>query len=121
MTFGRKDLRDIQEEVGRLLYSDTFNTAVRNRTDGDSGTTITTVNGSVKTGEADPKETGCNGTFKHRYFKVKVGLRWHVMPSVTLRVFFFFLTESNIFLPLQLPPISLFRFISLILYIFDCP
>ncbi|KAM9340207.1 protein phosphatase 1 regulatory subunit 36 [Symphorus nematophorus] len=59
VTFGRKDLRDIQEEVGRLLYSDTFNTAMKNRTDA-------TVNGSVKTGEADPKETGCNSTFMHR-------------------------------------------------------
>lgn len=57
VTFGRKDLRDIQEEVGRLLYSDTFNTAVRNRTDGDLGMTLATVNGSVKTGEADRKET----------------------------------------------------------------
>lgn len=66
MTFGRKDLRDIQEEVGRLLYSDTFNTAVRNRTDGDSGMTFVAVNGSVKTGQADPEETGCNGTLRRR-------------------------------------------------------
>ncbi|XP_041811876.1 protein phosphatase 1 regulatory subunit 36 [Chelmon rostratus] len=66
VTFERKDLRDIQEEVGRLLYSDTFNTALRSRTDGDSGMTFATVNGSVMTGEADPKETGCNGTFRHR-------------------------------------------------------
>ncbi|XP_051246468.1 protein phosphatase 1 regulatory subunit 36 [Dicentrarchus labrax] len=66
VTFGRKDLRDIQEEVGRLFYSDTFTTAVKNRTDGDSGMTFATVNGSVKTGEADPKETGCNGPFRHR-------------------------------------------------------
>ncbi|XP_063755847.1 protein phosphatase 1 regulatory subunit 36 isoform X2 [Eleginops maclovinus] len=66
VTFGRKDLRDIQEEVGRLLYSDTFNTAVQERTDGDSGTTFTAVNGSVETGEADPKETECNSSFKHR-------------------------------------------------------
>lgn len=71
VTFGRKDLRDIQEEVGRLLYSDTFNAAVRNRTDGDSGMTCAAVNGSVKTGEADPKEAGCNGTFKRRYVKAK--------------------------------------------------
>lgn len=70
VTFGRKDLGDIQEEVGRLLYSDTFNMAVRNTTDRDSGLTFTTANGSVKTGEADPKETGCNSTFKHRYIKV---------------------------------------------------
>ncbi|XP_040909676.1 protein phosphatase 1 regulatory subunit 36 isoform X2 [Toxotes jaculatrix] len=66
VTFGRKDLRDIQEEVGRLLYSDTFNTAVRNRTDGHSGMTPTARNGSAKTGEANPKEMGCNNTFKHR-------------------------------------------------------
>ncbi|XP_034747941.1 protein phosphatase 1 regulatory subunit 36 [Etheostoma cragini] len=66
VTFGRKDLRDIQEEVGRLLYSDTFNKAVRDRTDGDSGKNLTTVNGSVKTGEAHSKVTGCNGTFKQR-------------------------------------------------------
>ncbi|KAK5883390.1 hypothetical protein CesoFtcFv8_019726 [Champsocephalus esox] len=66
VTFGRKDLRDIQEEVGRLLYSDTFNMAVRNRTDGDSGTTFTAVNGSVKTGEADPEDTEWNSSFKHR-------------------------------------------------------
>ncbi|XP_044192612.1 protein phosphatase 1 regulatory subunit 36 [Thunnus albacares] len=66
VTFGRKDLRDIQEEVGRLLYSDTFNIAVRNRTDGDSGMTSTADNGSVKTRVVDPKETGCNSTFKQR-------------------------------------------------------
>lgn len=71
VTFGRKDLRDIQEEVGRLLYSDTFNTAVRNTTDGDSGMTSTVLNSSLKMGEADPKETGCNGQLKQRYFKVK--------------------------------------------------
>lgn len=72
MTFGRKDLRDIQEEVGRLLYSDTFNIAVRNRTDGDSGMTSTADNGSVKTRVVDPKETGCNSTFKQRYAEVKI-------------------------------------------------
>ncbi|XP_039976962.1 protein phosphatase 1 regulatory subunit 36 isoform X2 [Xiphias gladius] len=66
VTFGRKDLRDIQEEVGRLLYSDTFQTAVRSGTDGDSGTTSTTLGSSAKTGEADPRGMGCNGTFKHR-------------------------------------------------------
>lgn len=68
MTFGRKDLRDIQEEVGRLLYSDTFNTAVGNGTESDSGTT-STVNSSVATGEADPKESGSNGTLRHRLVK----------------------------------------------------
>lgn len=72
VTFGRKDLRDIQEEVGRLLYSDTFNTAVKNRTDGDSGLTSAANNGSVKTGVADPKEKGCNSTFGQRYAEVKV-------------------------------------------------
>ncbi|XP_044026536.1 protein phosphatase 1 regulatory subunit 36 isoform X2 [Siniperca chuatsi] len=66
VTFGRKDLRDIQEEVGRLLYSDTFNTAVKNRTDRDSGITFASVNGLAKTGEADLQETGCISTFKHR-------------------------------------------------------
>ncbi|XP_054461444.1 protein phosphatase 1 regulatory subunit 36 [Anoplopoma fimbria] len=66
VTFGRRDLRDIQEEVGRLLYSDTFNTAVRKRSDGGSGMTFTTINGSVKTGEAEPKETGCKNTLKYR-------------------------------------------------------
>ncbi|CAK6965795.1 protein phosphatase 1 regulatory subunit 36 [Scomber scombrus] len=66
VTFGRKDLRDIQEEVGRLLYSDTFNAAVRNRTHRDSGMNSTADNGSVKTGVADPKETECNSTFKQR-------------------------------------------------------
>ena len=67
VTFGRKNLRDIQEEVGRLLYSDTFNTAVRNRAHRDSGMNSTADNGSVKTGVADPKETECNSTFKQRY------------------------------------------------------
>ncbi|XP_028256292.1 protein phosphatase 1 regulatory subunit 36 [Parambassis ranga] len=66
VTFGRKDLRDIQEEVGRLLYSDTFNEAVRNRTDGDSRLTPTTINGSEKTGSGDPKETRHNGVFTQR-------------------------------------------------------
>ena len=72
MTFGRKDLRDIQEEVGRRLYSDTFNTAVRNRTDWDSVMTSTADKGSVKTGVTDPKETGCSSTFKQRYATMKV-------------------------------------------------
>ncbi|XP_036949653.1 protein phosphatase 1 regulatory subunit 36 isoform X1 [Acanthopagrus latus] len=66
VTFGRKDLRDIQEEVGRLLYSDTFNSALRNSSDGNSCTTLSAVNGSVKMEEADPKDTGCDGTFRHR-------------------------------------------------------
>ncbi|XP_070703177.1 protein phosphatase 1 regulatory subunit 36 [Pempheris klunzingeri] len=66
VTFGRKDLRDIQEEVGRLLYSDTFNAAVTNRTNGDSGMIFSAVDGSAKMGEADPKEMGRNSTFKHR-------------------------------------------------------
>ncbi|XP_026203861.1 protein phosphatase 1 regulatory subunit 36-like [Anabas testudineus] len=66
VTFGRKDLRDIQEEVWCLLYSDTFNKAARNRTDGVSGMTSTLLNGSLKMGEADSKQTACNGQFKHR-------------------------------------------------------
>lgn len=71
VTFGRKDLRDIQEEVGRLLYSDAFNAAVRNMTDGDSGHTSTTVNGSVKTGAADPEATACKSAFKQRYVEAE--------------------------------------------------
>ncbi|KAK9526620.1 hypothetical protein VZT92_015306 [Zoarces viviparus] len=63
VTLGRKDLKDIQEEV---LCSDTFNTAVRKRSDGDSGMTFAAVNGSVKTGAADPKEVGCESTLKRR-------------------------------------------------------
>ncbi|KAK2830590.1 hypothetical protein Q5P01_018521 [Channa striata] len=66
VTFGRKDLRDIQEEVGRLFYSDTFNMAVTNRTDGDSRMTSPIVNGSLKPGEDKPKETGCNSKLKQR-------------------------------------------------------
>ncbi|XP_068566733.1 protein phosphatase 1 regulatory subunit 36 [Cebidichthys violaceus] len=66
VTFGRRDLKDIQDEVGRLLYSDTFNTAVRKMSDRDSGMTFAAVNGSVKKGVADPKEAGCKSTLKRR-------------------------------------------------------
>ncbi|XP_029135992.2 protein phosphatase 1 regulatory subunit 36 [Labrus bergylta] len=66
VTFGRKDLKDIQEEVGRLFYSDTLNTSVRNGADGDPEVTSSSVDGSVKTGEADPEETGSNRPFKRR-------------------------------------------------------
>ncbi|XP_071402002.1 protein phosphatase 1 regulatory subunit 36 [Centroberyx affinis] len=45
VTLGRKDLRGIQEEVGRLLHSDTFNTALRNRTDGHPGETLLAPDG----------------------------------------------------------------------------
>nr|XP_020453191.1 protein phosphatase 1 regulatory subunit 36 [Monopterus albus] len=69
VTFDRKNLRDIQEEVGRLLYSDTFNTAVRNGTNGSPAMTSTILNGSLNTEEADPKETGCKSTFKKRMFQ----------------------------------------------------
>ncbi|XP_034561440.1 protein phosphatase 1 regulatory subunit 36 isoform X2 [Notolabrus celidotus] len=69
VTFGRKDLKDIQEEVGRLFYSDTFNTAVRSRADGDPEITSAVVDGSMKMGEIDPKETGSNCTFRHRQVK----------------------------------------------------
>ncbi|KAM8840088.1 LOW QUALITY PROTEIN: uncharacterized protein ppp1r36 [Spinachia spinachia] len=47
VTFGRGDLKDIQEEVGRLLYSDTINTASRTGSDGESRTTFTAANGTV--------------------------------------------------------------------------
>ncbi|KAM6974451.1 protein phosphatase 1 regulatory subunit 36 [Tautogolabrus adspersus] len=66
VTFSRKDLKDIQEEVGRLFYSDTLNTSVRNMADGDPEMTSSFGDGSVKTGEADPKETGSNHSFKRR-------------------------------------------------------
>lgn len=69
VAFGRRDLRDIQEEVWCLLYSDTFNTPVRNRTNGDLGLTSTVPPSSLKMGEADSKdkETECNGQFKQRF------------------------------------------------------
>lgn len=69
MTFGRRDLKDIQEEVGRLLYSDTINIAARTGSDGESRTTFTAVNGTVTAGVAEPKEAGCKSTFNHRCVK----------------------------------------------------
>ncbi|XP_060915321.1 uncharacterized protein LOC132990850 [Labrus mixtus] len=69
VTFSRKDLKDIQEEVGRLFYSDTLNTSVRNGAHGDPEVTSSSVDGSVKTGEADPEETGSNRPFKRRHVK----------------------------------------------------
>ncbi|XP_029918808.1 protein phosphatase 1 regulatory subunit 36 [Myripristis murdjan] len=66
VTFGRKHLRVIQEEVGRLLHSDTFNSAPRNRTDRNSGETRPTHDGSVDTGQTDPKERGCKGKSQRR-------------------------------------------------------
>nr|XP_040044434.1 protein phosphatase 1 regulatory subunit 36 [Gasterosteus aculeatus aculeatus] len=66
VTFGRRDLKDIQEEVGRLLYSDTINIAARTGSDGESRTTFTAVNGTVTAGVAEPKEAGCKSTFNHR-------------------------------------------------------
>lgn len=41
--FGRRQLRYLQEEVGHLLNSNTFNTAARNGTNGDLGITLATV------------------------------------------------------------------------------
>uniref|UniRef100_UPI003AB07B03 protein phosphatase 1 regulatory subunit 36 n=1 Tax=Centroberyx gerrardi TaxID=166262 RepID=UPI003AB07B03 len=66
VTLGRKDLRGIQEEVGRLLHSDTFNTALRNRTDGHPGETLLALDGSVKTGRADPEAQGCNAFIQRK-------------------------------------------------------
>ncbi|XP_041665939.1 protein phosphatase 1 regulatory subunit 36 isoform X2 [Cheilinus undulatus] len=74
VTFSRKYLKDIQEEVGRLFYSDAFNMAVRNRADGDPEMTSSNVDGSMKTGEADPKETGYNQKFRHRSFQKRPSL-----------------------------------------------
>ncbi|XP_008297407.1 protein phosphatase 1 regulatory subunit 36 [Stegastes partitus] len=51
-TLGRRRLRDIQEELGRLLYSDTFSRAARNATD----------NGSA----ADPEEAASGGAVRQR-------------------------------------------------------
>ncbi|XP_074542755.1 protein phosphatase 1 regulatory subunit 36 isoform X2 [Halichoeres trimaculatus] len=65
-SYCKKDMKDIQEEVGRLFYSDTFNTAVRSRADGDPETTSAVGDGSVKTGETDPEETGSNCSFQQR-------------------------------------------------------
>lgn len=62
-------MKDIQEEVGRLFYSDTFNTAVRNGADGDPETTCAVGDGSVEPGETDPEETGSNCSFRHRQVK----------------------------------------------------
>ncbi|XP_047461465.1 protein phosphatase 1 regulatory subunit 36 isoform X1 [Mugil cephalus] len=56
VTFGRKDLRDVQQEVGRLLYSDAFNAAVRSATEGDARTM----------GAADHRETGNKNAFRQR-------------------------------------------------------
>ncbi|XP_037329537.2 protein phosphatase 1 regulatory subunit 36 isoform X2 [Pungitius pungitius] len=66
VTFGRRDLKDIQEEVGRLLYSDTINIAARTGSDGDSTTTFAAVDGAVTAGVAEPKEAGCKHTLNHR-------------------------------------------------------
>ncbi|KAL6099535.1 ppp1r36 [Pungitius sinensis] len=66
VTFGRRDLKDIQEEVGRLLYSDTINIAARTGSDGDLTTTFTAVDGTETAGVAEPKEAGCKRTLNHR-------------------------------------------------------
>ncbi|XP_047461466.1 protein phosphatase 1 regulatory subunit 36 isoform X2 [Mugil cephalus] len=57
VTFGRKDLRDVQQEVGRLLYSDAFNAAVRSATEGDARTM----------GAADHRETGNKNAFRQSF------------------------------------------------------
>lgn len=53
MTVGRKDLRDIKEELEHI-----FNVPLTNRTDGDLEVTSATLNSSATTGEADRKEAG---------------------------------------------------------------
>uniref|UniRef100_A0A8C5EZJ4 Protein phosphatase 1 regulatory subunit 36 n=2 Tax=Gouania willdenowi TaxID=441366 RepID=A0A8C5EZJ4_GOUWI len=59
VTFNSRDLKDIQEEVGRLLYSDAFNEAVKKRARGDMGNIPAAVNGSAKVSKLD-------GAFKPR-------------------------------------------------------
>ncbi|XP_051811485.1 protein phosphatase 1 regulatory subunit 36 [Acanthochromis polyacanthus] len=57
VTLGRRPLREIQEELGRLFYSDAFNRAMRNRTDEASDD-----NGSA----ADPEEATRTRAFRQR-------------------------------------------------------
>ncbi|KAL0962472.1 hypothetical protein UPYG_G00340450 [Umbra pygmaea] len=54
VTFGRKDLRGIQEEVGRLLSSDTFNPALRTRVEDVEDNLAQDT--SSKEGQTEPKE-----------------------------------------------------------------
>uniref|UniRef100_A0A674DDE9 Protein phosphatase 1 regulatory subunit 36 n=1 Tax=Salmo trutta TaxID=8032 RepID=A0A674DDE9_SALTR len=53
VTFSRKELRGIQEEVGRLLRSDTFNPALRTRIDATEDTLA--QDSSTKEGQTEPK------------------------------------------------------------------
>uniref|UniRef100_A0AAZ3QP00 Protein phosphatase 1 regulatory subunit 36 n=1 Tax=Oncorhynchus tshawytscha TaxID=74940 RepID=A0AAZ3QP00_ONCTS len=53
VTFSRKDLRGIQEEVGRLLRSDTFNPALRTRIDATEDSLA--QDSSTKEGQTEPK------------------------------------------------------------------
>lgn len=53
VTFSRKDLRGIQEEVGRLLRSDTFNPALRTRIDATEDNLA--QDSSTKEGQTEPK------------------------------------------------------------------
>ncbi|XP_010872130.2 protein phosphatase 1 regulatory subunit 36 isoform X2 [Esox lucius] len=55
VTFSRNDLRGIQEEVGRLLRSDTFNPALRTRVDATEDTLLAQDTYS-KEGQTDSKE-----------------------------------------------------------------
>lgn len=66
VAFGRKYLKDIQDEIGYLLYSDNFNSAVKTKNELHSRTTSTVSNGSGQKTVADPKQMGRNSTFKRR-------------------------------------------------------
>ncbi|CAB1321086.1 unnamed protein product, partial [Coregonus sp. 'balchen'] len=54
VTFSRKDLKGIQEEVGRLLRSDTFNPSLRTRVEATEDTLA--QDSSTKEGQTEPKE-----------------------------------------------------------------
>ncbi|KAJ8386806.1 hypothetical protein AAFF_G00166010 [Aldrovandia affinis] len=57
VTFGRKDLANIEEEVGRLLYSTTFNPACKLRAEEER---------AKKEGEAEAKEPACPPVSKRK-------------------------------------------------------
>ncbi|XP_061884894.1 protein phosphatase 1 regulatory subunit 36 [Entelurus aequoreus] len=58
VAFGRKYMSNIQEEVGRLLYSDAFNTAVRNTTE---ETSSFAYNGSTVMDDSQGKRRSTHG------------------------------------------------------------
>ncbi|KAM6958749.1 protein phosphatase 1 regulatory subunit 36 [Aplochiton taeniatus] len=63
VTFGRKDLRLIQKEVGRLLRSDTFNPALRTKTE-EPAESATQDSSAAKEGQAEPRQ--CQSLLEQR-------------------------------------------------------